>query len=356
MDKEPLPLLSGAYVESLLTVAPDHAALTVPRGRYLFERSLVIGRPVKLRGEGDVVFELLPGRSTSLIEVRPSTEGTLVSAVVIEDLVLVGNRDEQNAGSGITILSAERCEFRRLKISRFWEDGIYCSDVRESKFEELVLEDCGRNGLSFGEAIPDQKNTGNTISQCEAISNDLIGFDAEPGDNNLFVDCTARGNASYGFSIGAEARSHDNELLRCVARDNRETGINIWSDANEVRDCVSISNGGDGVSIIGPVATENSVIDCTTKRNARHGIGLDRASKTTVSGNRSRDNGRSGVGNGIALVAETPAYDNVLRSNEVSGESHNYALVIMSGVHRTVLEDNSFTGPLLVTAEDVTWR
>jgi parallel beta-helix repeat protein len=351
-----IPVQSGACVESLLAEAPDGATVTLPCARYLLSRPLVLGRAVNLTGEPGAILELLPGANTSLIEIRPACPESEVVGVRLSDLTLIGNRDRQCAGSGVTILRASRCELRRLDISGMWLDGVYCSDVRESLFDDLVLHDCGRNGVSFGEAIREGLNEANTLRRCRAVDNGLMGIDLEPGIENSLFDCLATGNGSHGLSLGAGSRTHGNRILTCTADDNGGNGINIWSDANTVISCKASGNQADGISLIGPEATGNELRSCTSGRNGRHGIGLDRTNSTLISGCSSSDNGRSGLGDGIAVVAGCPVYDNRLVANQVSGASHRYALVITEQVRRTVCLENRFSGTLSVSAPDVVWE
>jgi nitrous oxidase accessory protein NosD len=354
--EEPLAVRAGAAIDSLLDSTADGGTLILPRARYRIDRPIVLNRPIILRGEPGTVLELCPGSSTSLIEVHAPPGVPGVARVEIEDLTLEGNREDQRAGSGITILSAAHCAFRRLVIRSCWLDGVYCSNVRDCLFEEIRIEGCGRNGLSFGEAIRDSVSAGNQIVRCTSIANGLIGFDVEPGVRNLFDDCEARGNLTYGFSVGARERSRLNTIRNCRSTSNGSSGVNIWSDENSVENCTSLWNGEDGVSVIGPIATGNRVTGCRVERNARHGIGLDRTTGSVVADNVAVDNGAVKPGNGIAVVAGVPVYDNFLRGNHVSGASHRYALVVTEQVHRTVLEGNDLSGRLLIAAEDVTWR
>ncbi len=353
---EPLPVRAGAAVESLLAAAPEGAFVRVPRARYLVARPIVIRRSVHLEGEPGTVLELRPGTSMSLLEIRGATVDSCASAIEVENLSLIGNRNAQNAGSGITMLSARRCALRNLSIASFHTDGVYGSNVQDCVFEGLTLSDCGRNGLAFGEAVLERSSAGNRVIRCVARSNGLIGFDVEPGIANSFQDCEAQENGRYGFSFGAGRRSHENVVERCSATGNGDSGINIWSDADTVRACTSRSNGEDGIAVIGPDAVGNVVIDCAAERNGRHGIGLDRTSATLLSRNSCRDNGNSKPGDGIALVTSVPIYDNIFSHNVVSGASHRYALVITEGARQTILDGNRFDGLLSIAARDVTWR
>lgn len=353
---EDLPVLAGAVAESLLAACPAGGTVILPRGRYLLRRSLVLDRPITLQGEPGTVLELLPGASTSLVEIRPRSGLDRIEDVRVTDLELAGRRSEQAGGDGILILRAARCEIRRVRISNAWGDGVYCSAVEQSLFEDLTLRGCGRNGFSLGEAVPEPVSRGNTLRRCVARGNLLMGIDLEPAQDCELSQCRATGNESYGISVGAGSRSRGNRLLACIAEVNGETGINLWSDANTVVSCVASGNGGDGISVIGPAATGNVLLHCSTKSNGRHGVGLDRTTGTLVSGCDSRDNGTSGLGDGIALVAGTPVFDNRFVDNQVTGTSHRYALVITEKALRTVCRGNQFTGRLSVTAPDVSWE
>ncbi|MFB3907604.1 MAG: nitrous oxide reductase family maturation protein NosD [Candidatus Eisenbacteria bacterium] len=353
-DGANLEIRPGAEIESLLAAAPDGGTVRLARARYRLSRSLEIRRPVHLLGEDGTVLEMQPGASTSLFDVRDVDAREDGGPVVIERMMLSGNREAQRGGSGILLLSCAGCIVRDVTIRSFWQDGLYASDARECLFERIILEDCGRNGLSFGERIVEPASEGNRILGAAARDNASIGFDVEPGIGNRFEDCVATGNGSYGFSVGAGARSHGNALVRCRAERNGDHGINLWSGENEVLSCESRRNAGDGISIV--LAAGNTISDCAASENGRHGIGLDRASGSLLRANLAESNGRTGLGDGIALVAGTPVYDNLLTGNLVRGDSHRYALVVTAKVLRTVLEGNSFEGPLSVAARDVTWR
>ncbi len=259
--------------------------------------------------EGDVIYldrltgeNFWIGRNATAATIFPiltAAEG--VDDVVVEDVVLDGNRDENehingNFAGGVFLQSCNRWRFRNVTSRNYNGDGFsfqVCDDIQ--------------------------------FQNCKAINNAGLGFHPGSGSQRpVFRNCESRGNSLGLFFCWAVS---DGIAENCTLSENKRFGISI-----------------------GHRDTDNVVRNCTVERNGEVGILFRREAEEFRCGNRNRiedclirDNGTNKPGIGIDIQGKTE--DITVRNTKIentSGQKQMIGIRIGTDAERVILKDNTF--------------
>ncbi len=208
-----------------------------------------------------------------------------VDDVVVEDIVLDGNRDKNehingNFAGAVFIQHCNRWLFKKVIATNYNGDGFsfqVCDDVRFLDCKAINNSDLGFHPGS-GSQRPVFRN-------CSAYGNSQGIFFCWSVSDGLVENCTLSENIRYGVSIGH--RDTDNIMRRCRIERNGEVGILFRREVNEFRsghrsrieDCVVRDNGakqsGIGIDIQGKtqdITVRNTRLGNTAGKNQKVGI------------------------------------------------------------------------------------
>lgn len=258
--------------------------------------------------EGDVVFLDRLTKENFWLE-KDATAATIfpiltaenVDDVVVEDIVLDGNRDENehingNFSGGVFIQHCNRWSFRNVTSRNYNGDGFsfqVCDDIRFLNCKAINNADLGFHPGS-GSQRP-------VFKECFSRGNSQGIFFCWSVSDGLAEDCVLAENSKYGISIGH--RDTDNVIRRCTIERNSEVGILFRNEANEFRS-----------------GSRNRIENCII-----------------------RDNGSKEQGIGIDIQGETK--DIAVRDTKfenTAGKNQNIAIRIGREAERIVLQDNNF--------------
>jgi hypothetical protein len=221
--------------------------------------------------EGDVIFLDRLTKENFWLE-KDATAATIfpiltaenVDDVVVEDIVLDGNREENehvngNYAGGVFIQHCNRWSFRNVTSQNYNGDGFsfqVCDDVRFLNCKAINNADLGFHPGSGSQRPVFQK--------CSAMGNSEGIFFCWSVSDGLAEDCILAQNSRYGISIGH--RDTDNVIQRCTIERNGQVGILFRDEANEFRS-----------------GSRNKIEDCIIRDNGskEQGIGVDIQGKTS---------------------------------------------------------------------------
>ncbi|MFH1718744.1 MAG: right-handed parallel beta-helix repeat-containing protein [Planctomycetota bacterium] len=224
-----------------------------------------------------------------------------VDDVVVEDIVLDGNRDENE------------------HINGNFSGGVFIQHCNRWRFRNVISRNYNGDGYSFQVCDDIQ------FQNCRAINNADLGFHPGSGSQRpVFHSCVSRGN-----SLG---------IYFC------------WSVSDGlVENCVLLENKRYGISI-GHRDTDNIIRNSTIERNGEVGILFRREASEFRCGNRNRiegcvirDNGTSNPGFGIDIQGKTQ--DITVRNTKLEntpGNNQRTGIRIGQEAERIVLQDNTF--------------
>ena len=222
-----------------------------------------------------------------------------VDNVVVQDIVLDGNRDknEHINGNFAGAVFIQHCNGWRFKnvISRNYNgDGFsfqVCDDIQFQNCKAIENSDLGFHPGS-GSQRP-------IFRSCVAQGNSLGIFFCWSVSDGLVENCILSENRRYGISIGH--RDTDNVIRECTIERNSEVGILFRKEANEFRcgnrnrieNCIIRDNGtkkpGIGIDIQGKtqdITIRNTRLENTAGKNQKIGIRIsDEAERIILQGN-----------------------------------------------------------------------
>jgi hypothetical protein len=224
-----------------------------------------------------------------------------VDDVVIEDIVLDGNREENE------------------HINGNFSGGVFIQNCNRWQFKNVTSRNYNGDGFSF--------------QVCDDIR---------------FLDCKAIDNADLGFHTGSG--SQRSVFQKCTARGNSEGIYFCWSVSDGLaEDCLLAGNNRYGISI-GHRDTDNIIRRCTIERNGQVGILFRNEENEFRSGSRNRiensivrDNGSNGQGIGIDIQGKTT--DIVVQDTRIenaAGKEQNVGIRIGKEAGRITLQGNTF--------------
>ena len=176
-------------------------------------------------------------------------------------------------GKGIDLPQARKNVTVRNGTIRGWGDGILAANLRNGRFEKLLVSDNTANGIGV-------TNGGAIVKDCTFLGNGQRGLF---GRVLTVIGCTARENGTDGIygvrstisacavsdngGDGIEAES-GSSVTDCVSRDNGGNGIHVYSGGNSVTGCSASLNTGSGILSGGPA----TISRCIASDNGAHGI------------------------------------------------------------------------------------
>jgi len=218
-----------------------------------------------------------------------------VDDVVVEDIVLEGNRDKNehingNFSGGVFIQHCNRWRFNNVTSRNYNGDGYsfqVCDDIHFENCKAVNNTDLGFHPGS-GSQRPVFRN-------CMSRGNSLGIYFCWSVSDGLVENCKLTGNKRYGISIGH--RDTDNIIRNSIIERNGEVGILFRKEGSEFRsgnrnrieNCVIRDNGvgrpGIGIDIQGKI---QDITICRTKlentsgNNQRTGIRIGKEAERIV--------------------------------------------------------------------------
>ena len=244
-----------------------------------------------------------PENDASVITLFPLITGRNVHNVRVKDLVLEGNKEQNDYIDGN------------------FAGGVFLTHCTHFTFDKVISRNYNGDGFSF------------------QVCNDIH-----------FEDCRAENNANFGFHPGSGAQRPI--FRRCVARGNNR-GIFFCRGVNFglVEDCDFSANRDAGIWI-GDRDTDNRISNCTIEDNRQAGIVCtDRensfrgAHRSILEKNLVRDNGWGADGVGIDIRGGT--FDVEIRGNtfQDSGSGkQRIGIRLSAAAENARLEANSCEG------------
>ena len=235
--------------------------------------------------------------------VFPLLTAEWVDDVLVEDLVLDGNRAENeeingNYAGGVFIQHCNRYTFRNVISRDYNGDGFsfqVCDDIR--------FENCrAANNTNLG-FHPGSGSQRPIFQSCAAHGNSQGIFFCWGVSDGLTENCNLSDNLDYGVTIGH--RDTDNRLHNCTIERNHKIGLLFRQPLNEFRG-----------------AHRNLVMDCSIRDNgfAADGIGVQLLGAThyiVLRDNRIEDSGTNRQKVGVQVSAE--AQGALLEGNTFAG-------------------------------------
>jgi hypothetical protein len=257
------------------------------------------GHEITLRRRPEKNF-WLQDKSTAatLFPLLTAAEG--VCNVVVEDLVLDGNREQNeeingNYAGAVFLQQCHRFTFRRVTARQYNGDGFsfqICDDIH---FHDCQARDNANLGFH-----PGSGSQRPVFQGCTATGNSQGIFFCWGVNDGLVDACDCSHNRDFGISIGH--RDTDNRIHNTRLQGNHRVGLLFRKPVNEFRgahrnlveNCHFLDNGfaEDGVGIdFGGAAHEVTIHDChfedTGQSRQRIGIRLSPdAHDTRLAGNR----------------------------------------------------------------------
>ena len=232
----------------------------------------------------------------------PLVTGENADDVRVEDLVLEGNRDENE------------------HINGNFAGAVFIQECNRWSFKNVIARNYNGDGFSFQVCDDIQ------FQNCQALNNVDLGFHPGSGSQRpVFRNCVAKGN-----SLG---------LFFC------------WGVSDGLtQDCVLSGNRRYGISI-GHRDTDNTIRACTIESNGQVGILFRQETNTFLSGHRNRienclirDNGNEQGGIGIDIQGSTSDISIIqTRLENHNGQNQRIAIRISAQAETIILKDNSFT-------------
>ena len=226
-----------------------------------------------------------------------------VDNVVVEDLVLDGNRDENE------------------HINGNFAGAVFIQHCNKWSFKNVTARNYNGDGFSF--------------QVCDDIQ---------------FQDCTSMNNADLGFHPGSGSQRP--VFKRCLSRGNSQGIFFCWSVSDGiVENCTLSQNKRYGISI-GHRDTDNVIRGCTIERNGQVGILFRKTESDFRCGHRNRiehciirNNGTKGKGFGIDIQGKTQdIFVQNTRFINTTGGNQKEGIRISQEAERIVLRDNTFEG------------
>ena len=222
-----------------------------------------------------------------------------VDVVVVEDIVLDGNREQNdhingNFSGGVFIQYCNRWRFKNVTSQNYNGDGFsfqVCDDIQFQSCRALNNADLGFHPGS-GSQRP-------VFRQCVSKGNSLGIYFCWSVSDGLAESCTLLENRDYGISIGH--RDTDNVIKDCTIERNGQVGILFRKEGGEFRgghrnrieNCTIRDNGtkenGVGIDIQGKtqdITVQNTKLENTAEQRQRIGIRIgDEAERITLRDN-----------------------------------------------------------------------
>lgn len=220
--------------------------------------------------EGNVIFldrltkeNFWTEKDATAATIFPIITAENVDNVVVEDIVLDGNRDRNehingNFAGAVFIQHCDRWRFRNVTAQNYDGDGFsfqVCDDIQFQNCRAMDNADLGFHPGS-GSQRPVFRN-------CQSRGNSLGLYFCWSVSDGLVADCILSENRNYGISIGH--RDTDNLIRGCTIERNGQVGILFRNEGGEFR-----------------AGSRNRIENCIIRDNGAKegGIGIDIQGKT----------------------------------------------------------------------------
>jgi parallel beta-helix repeat protein len=272
---------------------------------------------------------------------------------------------------GVSVSAVNACSFRDLVISSIGTNGINASSANACSFRDVVVSDSSSSGISAGsnslvESCRVHDCTGGSgivtgsgarLKGC-VVSDSTVTSGFFLGSGSSAADCTASTNTSTdNFSSGFTSNGLGLNLTNCVAYAMNSTNATLSGTTgagfllpagSTLRGCMSHANKADGFNLLGITGQTLSMgratlIDCISTSNG--GDGIKTTIATTIANCTVTENG----GDGIEATTGNTIHDCTIRSNQGNGILVTDACLISGCV---VNESGKKTGAPTNTAAD----
>ena len=241
------------------------------------------------------------GKQATAATIFPLLTADHADDVRVEDIVLEGNRDENE------------------HINGNFAGAVFIQECHRWRFKNVTARNYNGDGFSFQVCDDIQ------FQNCQALNNADLGFHPGSGSQRpVFRNCVARGNSLGLFFCWGVSDGHAED---CVLSENRRYGISI-----------------------GHRDTDNVIRDCTIERNGQVGILFRQEADAFTSGHRNRienclirDNGGEQGGIGIDIQGTTRDISIIRnRLENRAGQNQKTAIRIGAQAENIKLKDNRF--------------
>lgn len=316
----PRPTLSVAAGEdeaitaALAALPVGGGVIKLGAGTFLIKHPIILERDdVELRGHGaDTLLILAPQANCPVVIVgSPSTPtDRIVHRITVRDLLIDGDRDEQNFEC-----YGGPCNAGNSKVLR--NNGI---TIRGA--EEVLIENVVTRRARSGGVVLEKRCRKIQITGLDSYENEFDGLAAYETENSDFTQLNLHHNRSAGFSF--DWRFNHNRITDSIAADNGSQGIFMRDSMGNDFERVQLqANGEQGVfmaetrSIPGTACRYNKFRMVTITGNKAHGIRVNDAScnpntleNSVVNANGAEDISLADFGqleiiqSGVALVSQ----------------------------------------------------
>lgn len=236
------------------------------------------------------------GERATLATVFPIlTAEELVHDVVVEDLVLDGNKAENeeingNYSGAVFLQQCHRYTFRNVTARNHNGDGFSFQVCDDFVFENCVSEDNANLGFHPGSGSQRPQ-----FLNCRSTGNNQGIFFCWGVSDGVAENCECSDNRDFGISIGH--RDTDNRIVNCTIERNHKVGVLLRTPLSEFRgahrnvitSCVIRDNGfaenGYGVEIRGlthDVEIRDNQIEDSGEGKQKVGVRIEQEAEGTV--------------------------------------------------------------------------
>jgi parallel beta-helix repeat protein len=205
---------------------------------------------------------------------------------------------------------------------------------------------------STGQGLYLLESTNSVIINC--ISNDngktttgmgfgLNNYSTTFENNNHIINCSASGNAEYGYSLYGNDTTPPHKLnstiSNCVADGNTNGGFSIYGTTTcAIHNCIATNNGGAGILVAG--SCNNRVTDNYCANNTSYGIRLQNNAGVLdtvgMAANRNVISGNVIESHNLYGIYLTGSSYNDITSNQIMLSSQNGMLIQTNSNYNTI--------------------
>ncbi len=260
--------------------------------------------------DGNVLFidritqkDFWTDKSATAATIFPLLTAENVDGVTVKDLVLDGNRDNNE------------------HINGNFSGAVFIQQCNHWRFENVTARNYNGDGYSFQVCDDSQYHN------CQALNNADLGFHPGSGSQRpVFRNCTSKGNSEGIYFCWSVS---DGLAENCTLSENKRYGVSI-----------------------GHRDTDNLIKNCTIERNGEVGILLRNESLEFRAGHRNRienctirDTGKDKPGIGIDIQGKTQDITVVnTKIENTAGGKQKTGIRIGKEAQRIALQDNTFDG------------
>jgi parallel beta-helix repeat protein len=252
--------------------AAGGGSIYVPAGVYVVTQEIQLISNTQFYGDGigATIITLPNGLNHDVIGIVRTLDyetTPIVSNVLVRDLTIDGNRQNQTDGL---------------------QFGFYCgSKTPRRHFQITALRIEVRNCKGYG-FDPHEWTERMYIIECISHDNERDGFTLDGIVDGVVRGCIAYNNDRHGFNVITNTNTV--VISHCIAHNNGVNGFTIQNGANgiQITTCLSYSNENDGIYCIG--VNDNQITNNQIALNRGNGIRIRGCARTTITGNRLRDN------------------------------------------------------------------